>query len=86
MGRSTEFYRKNAKARKKKAATDAKINARPEQVKKRVESKRRRKAAAKRGVDVRGKDYDHSTGRMVKTATNRGRRGEGGRKKGSKRR
>lgn len=31
MGRSTEYYRTHPEARKKKAETDKKINARPEQ-------------------------------------------------------
>lgn len=35
MGRSTEYYRTHPEARKKKAETDKKINARPEQKAKR---------------------------------------------------
>ncbi len=81
MGRSTEYYRKNKAARKKKAATDKKINARPEQVKKRVEANKARRKAKKAGNNVKGKDYDHSVGKFVKSSINRGRRGEGGRKK-----
>lgn len=78
---SAKYYRDNPQARKKKAETDKKINKRPEQVKKRVESNKKRSDAKKRGQDVRGKDYDHATNRFEKTATNRGRAGEGGRKK-----
>lgn len=81
MGSSTEYYRKNAKARKKKATTDKKINARPEQKKKRAESNAKRAQAKKRGRNVKGLDYDHATDRFVKSSTNRGRRGEGNRKK-----
>lgn len=81
MGSSTEYYRKNAAARKKKAATDKKINARPEQVKKRVESNGARRKAKAAGKDIKGKDFDHAVGKFVKTKTNRGRAGEGGRKK-----
>lgn len=81
MGKSTAYYRKNAKARKKKAATDKKINARPEQVKKRVEANRKRRQAKKAGKNITNKDYDHATNRFVKSSTNRGRAGEGGRKK-----
>lgn len=81
MGASTQYYRKNAAARKKKAATDKKINARPSQVKKRVESNRKRAQAKKKGQNIKGKDYDHATNRFVKSSTNRGRKGEGGRKK-----
>lgn len=82
MGKSTNYYRKNAKARKKKAATDKKINARPAQVKKRVESNKKVRQAKKAGKNIRGKDYDHATNRFVSRKTNRGRAGEGGRKKG----
>ena len=78
---SAKYYRDNPEARKKKAETDKKINKRPEQVQKRVESNKKRSDAKKRGQDVNGKDYDHATNRFEKTATNRGRAGEGGRKK-----
>lgn len=79
--KSARYYANNPKARKKKAQTDKKINARPEQKKKRAEANKGRANAKKRGVNVRGKDFDHATGKMVKTSVNRGRRGEGGRKK-----
>jgi len=81
MGRSTKYYRDNPDARKKKAKTDKKINARPSQVKKRVEANRARRKAKKSGKNVSGKDYDHATKSFVSVAKNRGRRGEGGRKK-----
>ena len=81
-GKSASYYRKNPKARAKKAATDKKINKRPEQVKKRVEANRARRKAKANGKNVKGKDYDHAVGKFVKTSTNRGRKGEGGRKKG----
>lgn len=81
MGKSTAYYRENPEARKKKAATDKKINAKPEQVKKRTESNQKRAEAKKDGKDIKGKDYDHAVGKFVKSATNRGRAGEGGRKK-----
>lgn len=81
MGSSTEYYRKNPKARKKKATTDKKINARPEQKKKRAESNAARRKAKAKGQNIKGKDYDHAVGRFVKSSTNRGRKGEGGRKK-----
>ena len=78
---SAKYYAKNPKARKKKAATDKKINARPEQVKKRVEANRARRKAIAAGRNVIGKDFDHATGRFEKSSVNRGRKGEGGRKK-----
>lgn len=81
MGRSTEYYRKNKKAREKKAKMDKKINARPEQRKKRSELTKKRRAANKRGVDTSKSDYDHATGKRVPRSVNRGRRGEGNRKR-----
>ena len=81
MGKSTEYYKKNPKARAKKAKTDKKINARPAQKKKRAESNKKRAQAKKAGKNIKGKDYDHAVKKFVKSATNRGRAGEGGRKK-----
>ncbi len=81
MGSSTEYYRKNPEARKKKAKTDKKINARPAQKKKRAEANKKRRQAKKAGKNIKGKDYDHATNRFVKSSVNRGRAGEGGRKK-----
>lgn len=65
MGASTNYYRKNAAARKKKAATDKKINAKPEQVKKRVEANRARRKAKAAGKDVKGKDASHTKSGIV---------------------
>lgn len=84
MGSSTEYYRKNPKARKKKAAYDKKLGQRPEQTKKRVEANRARRKAKAAGKNIKGKDYDHATNSFVKSSTNRGRKGEGGRKKGKR--
>lgn len=36
-----------------------------------AENQRKRRAAAKRGVSVRGMDYDHNRGRFVSEKTNR---------------
>jgi hypothetical protein len=80
---STEYYRKNPRARKKKQAYDSENNKRPSEVKKRVESNQKRREARRRGQNIKGKDYDHAVNRFVPTETNRGRAGEGGRKKGS---
>lgn len=79
--KSAKYYAKNPKARKKKAATDKKINARPEQVKKRVEANRARRKAKAAGKNIKGKDYDHAVKKFVPSKVNRGRKGEGGRKK-----
>lgn len=84
--KSAKYYAKNPAARKKKAATDKKINARPSQIKKRVESNAKVRARKKSGKSTKGLDYDHATNSFVKTSTNRGRKGEGGRKLRSSRR
>lgn len=81
MGSSTEYYKKNPKARKKKKAYDTKLNRRPSQLKKRIEANRARRKAKAAGRNVKGLDYDHATKKFVKSSTNRGRKGEGGRKK-----
>lgn len=83
-GKSAKYYAKNPAARKKKAATDKKINARPAQKKKRAEANKKRAQARKRGQNIKGRDYDHATNRFVKSKTNRGRKGEGNRVKGKK--
>ena len=84
MGASTKYYKNNTAARKKKAATDKKINARPAQKKKRAEANAARRKAKKNGQNINNRDYDHAVGRFVSTKTNRGRAGEGGRKKGKR--
>lgn len=78
---SAKYYRSNPKARAKKAKTDKALNAKPEQKKKRAESNKKRAEAKKKGQNIKGKDYDHAVGRFVKSSINRGRAGEGGRKK-----
>lgn len=65
LSRSGKYYRKNASARKKKAKTDAKVNRRPEQVKKRVESNRARRKAKKAGKNIKGKDASHTKNGIV---------------------
>lgn len=81
---STEYYRSSPEGRKKKQKYDARHNKKPSAVKKRVEANRanRKSKTSKKGD---GKDYDHATNRFVPASVNRGRAGEGGRKKGSKR-
>ena len=63
--KSAKYYRENADARRKKAATDKKINARPEQRKKRSELKQWRRD---QGIDGKGgPDGSHTkSGRIVK--------------------
>ena len=62
--RSAKYYRSNPEARRKKAATDKKVNARPSQRAKRSEltTERRRRGIAGKG----GKDMSHTKdGRIV---------------------
>ena len=85
LSKSAKYYRSNPEARKKKAATDKKINSRPGQKKKRSEAGVKRYAAKKSGRNVTGKDYDHRQGKFISSSSNRGQR-EKSRVKGSKRR
>jgi hypothetical protein len=81
LSKSAKFYRKNKAARDKKKAYDTQLNSRPEQVKKRVESNRAVRKRKASGKSTNGLDYDHAVKKFVKRKTNRGRKGEGGRKK-----
>lgn len=84
LSKSAKFYRDNPEARRKKAATDKSINARPEQKRKRREAGRARTKAKASGKNIEGKDYDHKQGRFISSKANRGQR-EKSRVKGSKR-
>ena len=79
LSKSAKHYRDNKSSRDKKKKVDTEINKRPSQVKKRVESNSARRKAKKNGRNINGKDYDHAVGKFVKSKTNRGRKGEGGR-------
>lgn len=83
LSKSAKYYRKNKAARDKKKAYDTQLNSRPEQVKKRVESNRAVRKRKASGKSTKGLDYDHAVKKFVKRKTNRGRKGEGGRKKKS---
>ena len=68
------------KARKAKKIRDlAAANTRRRE-KMRAENQRKRRAAKKRGVSLRGKDYDHKTKRFTSVKKNRGNRGKGTKK------
>jgi hypothetical protein len=81
LGKTAKYYKLNSEARKKKAATDKKINSRSDQKAKRAELCRKRYKDEKKGKNIKGKDYDHATGCYTSPKANRGRKGEGGRKK-----
>ena len=74
----------SAKARKAKLIRDlaaAKTNYRR---RKKAENQRKRRAAKKKyGASfLKGKDYDHNTGRFISIKANRGNRGKGTKKEG----
>lgn len=84
LSESAKFFRKNRASAKKKQRKTAELNKKPSAVKKRVEANRARRKAKAAGKDIRGKHYDHATGGFVSAKKNMGRAGEGGRKKGVK--
>lgn len=76
MGRSTKYYQTHPEARKKKAKTDKRINARPEQKAKRRELGRKNYKTDKiKGKSYRkGKDLSHTSSglRYKSVKANRG--------------
>lgn len=70
--KSAIYYRENPEARAKKKEYDTKLNAKKEQVKKRVESNAKRAEAKKKGQNIKGLDYNHGTNSFVKSSVNRG--------------
>ena len=85
MKRTMKYYKsaKGKKSYKKKLKEDVKRSTSKAGLKKRAELKRIRNKAKADGKDIVNKDYDHKTKRFVKPSTNRGRTGEGARKKKS---
>lgn len=69
---------KRAKAAKK--ARDKKVAMTPRRRKMKAENQRKRKAAKKRGINLKGKDYDHRTKRFTSVKNNRGNFGNGTKK------
>ena len=70
------------RAKTAKAVRDKKYAMTPNRRKKKAENQRLRKAAKKRGVNLKGKDYDHKTKRFTSVKKNRGNRGKGTKKEG----
>lgn len=91
MGRSTLFYKKSAKARKKKNAYQKKYNSSAKEKANRAELGRIRYKAKKDGKNIEGKDASHtkrgivfklpSVNRGSKTDSAGDRRARGGKKK-----
>lgn len=65
------------KAAKKKAVRDKAFAMTPERRAKKAENQRLRRKAKKNGVNLRGKDYDHTKKRFVSVKANRGGHGKG---------
>ena len=69
---------KKAKAAKK--ARDKRYAMTANRRRKKAENQRKRRAAKKKGKCIRGKDYDHKTGKFVSVKKNRGNFGKGTKK------
>ncbi len=67
-------------ARRNKAARDKKYAMTARRRKMKAENQRLRRAAKKKGVNLKGKDYDHKTKRFTSVKENRGNRGQGTKK------
>ena len=74
LGRSAKYYREHPEARVKKAKTDKKINARPEQRAKRSELSIKRKKLKAKWVNIKWKDIAHTKNgtRLKSIKANRG--------------
>ena len=72
-----------ARAAKKKRDLAAANTRRREKM--RAENQRKRRAAKKKGINIKGKDYDHKSGRFKSVKANRGNDGKGTKKEGCKR-
>ena len=67
-------------AARDKAARDLAYAKTPARRAKKAENQRKRRAAKKRGVDLTGKDYDHTKKKFVSIKANRGGHGKGTKK------
>tara|TARA_A100001011_G_C13866997_1_gene657383 strand:- start:68 stop:301 length:234 start_codon:yes stop_codon:yes gene_type:complete len=68
-------------AAKRKAVRDKKYAMSADRKMKKAENQRKRRAALKRGINLKGKDYDHTRGKFVSVKINRGNGGRGTKKK-----
>ena len=67
-------------ARRAKAARDLAAAKTPDRRRKKAENQRLRRAAKKAGVDLNGKDYDHTKKKFISVKSNRGGHGKGTKK------
>jgi hypothetical protein len=73
-GKTQTHYDSNPESKKKKAKYDKEFNKKPEQRAKRSELTTRNRKADEKGIDRKGKDFDHAVGKYVKSSVNRGRK------------
>tara|TARA_R110000782_G_scaffold266348_1_gene360718 strand:+ start:41 stop:325 length:285 start_codon:yes stop_codon:yes gene_type:complete len=74
----------SAKAAKAKAIRDKAYAMTPDRKAKKAHAQRKRRSAKKKGVNVKGKDWDHKDGRWESIARNRSNDSEGTKKEGRK--
>jgi hypothetical protein len=67
-------------ARKKKAARDLAYAKTPRRRAMKAETQKKRRDAIKKGVNIKGKDWDHNKKKFVSVAANRGGHGKGTKK------
>ena len=67
-------------AAKRKALRDKKYAMTADRKMKKAENQRKRRAALKKGLNLKGKDYDDTRGRFVSVKVNRGNGGRGTKK------
>ena len=86
-GKSAKYYAYNPAARKKKNEYQKKYNKRAGESEHRNRCNKARRKAIAAGKNIAGKDYQEkgpNRGKFVSVKSNRGRAGEGGRKKGKR--
>ena len=67
-------------ARKKKAARDLAYALTPRRRAMKAETQKKRRDALKKGINIKGKDWDHNKGKFVSVKVNRGGYGKGTKK------
>jgi len=81
MASKQKLSKKAAAAKRKRDLAYAKT---PDRKKKKAHAQRERRAAKKKGKNVKGMDWDHKDGRWETVARNRANDGEGTKKEGRK--
>lgn len=74
----------SAKARAAKKARDLAYAKTPRRRKMKAENQRLRRAAIKKGKNIKGKDYDHNAKKFISVKKNRGGHGRGTKKYNTK--